>query len=59
MNVDNVLYHSEYKELGKFVPNQAEVINKFYPRDAYFTKSSTGNLFLSLKNRKLQKSKFK
>ncbi len=43
MKVGNPLYESEYMQVGKVTPMDSEVSAKFYPRDAGFTKNSTGN----------------
>ena len=42
MNIGNVLYQTEYMKVGGLKPNDAEISTRFYPRNAAFTKSSTG-----------------
>ena len=43
MKVGNALYETSNMEIGKSIPNDSEINQKYYPRNAQFTKASTGN----------------
>jgi len=45
MKVGNILYQTENMNIGLLKPNTAEITNKYYPRNARFTKAETGNYY--------------